>query len=150
MEHEKEPIQIWDLRTFYKDNDNEGVKKINFSLEHSNAEKNLSSLRNNSWRLTQFEGYLVLPSFRQGVLKAPRPIEARAKIAWGQLTQATSVELELRTNNKDENWPNNCENDTVNCLQSVSNLATVQTVFLNCINVSEAYFFVGDCIIKIN
>lgn len=128
--------KIWELTMYYKDSENEGVKKIDFLLEHSNLEKNLTISNTSSWRLIQFEGYLVIPSYRQGILKALRPVEGEAKISWGHVMQATSIEFDLKSDNKSDVWPANCENDTANCLQIASKITTEQTVFLNCINVS--------------
>lgn len=135
MRTEKEQDTIWDLITHYREKENDGFTNIDFRLEHSKSEKNLT-LINGSWRLIQFEGYFNFPSFRQGILNAPSPAEGHAKLAWGNAHQATSIELDLQSDNTAKNWPLNCENDTASCLQVVSNLATQQTVILNCINVS--------------
>lgn len=135
MRTEKEQATIWDLNMHYKEKENEGLTNIDFRLEHSKSEKNFTII-NGSWRLIQFEGYFIIPSFRQGILNAPSPAEGHAKLAWGDVNQATSIELDLQSDNTAKNWPLNCENDTTSCLQVVSNLATKQTVMLNCINVS--------------
>lgn len=133
MQHETELSIIWRLNMHYKDSDKEGQTKINFQLEH----KELANANNNTWRLSQLEGFFTVPSFRQGILKAPGAATGQAKIVWGSALQPTKIELELRSDNRNENWPLNCTSDSANCLQAVSNLATVQTVFLNCVNVSD-------------
>ncbi|KAK7605209.1 hypothetical protein V9T40_007067 [Parthenolecanium corni] len=130
MQHETELSIIWRLNMHYKDSDKEGQTKINFQLEH----KELANANNNTWRLSQLEGFFTVPSFRQGILKAPGAATGQAKIVWGSALQPTKIELELRSDNRNENWPLNCTSDSANCLQAVSNLATVQTVFLNCVN----------------
>lgn len=145
LQNEKERTQIWDLIAVYKDDENEGVKRIDFHLQHpaahSQSTDNATSSRTSrtgSWQLKQFDGHLLVPSIRQGILRPPRPIEAQAKIVWATTTQQTSVDIELHSDNKAENWPVHCDNDTVNCLQIVSNLATTRTVNMNCVNVSVA------------
>lgn len=139
MRTEKEQTTIWDLITHYRPRENEGLTTIDFRLQHSEAERNIT-LANTSWRLIQFEGYFKMPSFRQGVLKAPSPSEGHAKLAWGDKSQVTSIELDLQSENTIRNWPSNCENDTAACLQLVSNFATEQRVLLNCSNVSRMGF----------
>lgn len=135
MRTEKENKQIWDLKLKSKDIENDGQTQLDFKLEHSNPEKNVL-IMNNTWRLIHFEGYIITPSFRQGILNAPSPIKGQARFSWGTTEQVTSVEVALRSDSTADNWPVNCENDTALCWQTVSNQATKQTVILNCYNVS--------------
>lgn len=133
MRTEKENKQIWDLKLKSKDIENDGQTQLDFKLEHSNPEKNVL-IMNNTWRLIHFEGYIITPSFRQGILNAPSPIKGQARFSWGTTEQVTSVEVALRSDSTADNWPVNCENDTALCWQTVSNQATKQTVILNCYN----------------
>lgn len=138
MRTEKEKHQIWDLIVKSRDIEDDGLTQIDFKLEHPEAEKNVTITNNG--RLIQFEGYIIAPSFRQGILNAPSPVKGQAWFSWGSAEQIMSVELSLRSDNTADNWPVNCENDTALCWQTVSNLATKQTIHLNCTNVSRRVY----------
>lgn len=136
MVTEYEKNIIWSLTLHRKEKENEGTTNINFQLLHSNEEKAISVVDNNLWRLIHFEGDIDIPTYKSGVLKAQGAIKGLARISWGYVEHATSVELILSSDNTKENWPANCENDSTTCLQVASNLATQQTVALQCVNVS--------------
>lgn len=118
---------VWELRSNMK-RLKDGDKEISLKFRHSPKEL-IAIDKNNTWRLIQLEGYLLIPSRKSGILKPPNAVRSQAKISWGTVGTPSSMDFGISPESKAE-WPADCNSNIPKCLQVTSHFATKQKATL--------------------